>query len=380
MASKGKVSFDFTANGAGVFRVTTALKKEMGELKSVAENALGGIKGAILGAVGIGTVTEMVTSAIEFGRELRKSSDELDVSIDRAAQLNEVMESVGKNSQDLVGSMGKVHKFMESADGDPNKMNLLKKFGIGQEDFKNFNFDTVLRKALTASQTMSPTESTIGLNKIFGKGMGADLLYRRNEILAKPDSLGLREEELRQLEGANAKFKSLQDAIKILILKAIFPLIGSIGNLNEIISGIANFPENYALQIIQDVLEQSLGKNLVTTILSNLMKAGFKVNQQEDLKKKYGLNYGEDDIKGKVSPLGSIGGNNQFLSIGGLIGTDVNYRVARLQEKAVEEQKKTNEYLSSIDNKLGTGITPPKEQPLPSYAGGNALPLRVPIM
>lgn len=405
------VKVNFTANASEFHAVARGVEEQIGDIKK-----------ALLGAVGIGAVSEMVSEAINFAKAANKSADELGTTLDRAIQLNHVMETIGKSGQDLVMSMGKVQTYMGKAYSDAEKMKKLRAFGITDDDFKDFNFDNVLRKALEATKTMSLTEAQQGLNAIFGRGMGADLLFKREQILGSPESSGINKEQVREILELTAKFKELKEELNILLLKALIPLgewimdlIGRKGNYgyyenaaSELAAEVAGERSNKGLGEISDVKRYAAeaafalsSANTATDTMygSDAEKAAANSKFDEHLQTYVRRMAGNDDIFNSVwsnyiknrpktpaqekaelaqrleaaghvpNEIQSIGGkskremlSNQFLQMGGLMGADLNYRLSALSERTANATERTALATEGI---LALMHTPSKETALP---------------
>lgn len=430
--AKGEVKFDFNANGAGVFRVTNAIKKEISSVKSHVQHELGGIKDALIAGLGIHAVSEMIGAALSFGKEIRRSADELGVTIDRAAQLKMVMESIGKDSDALVLAMGKVQKYMSDAMSDATKMDLLKKFGIGEEDFKDFNFDRVLRKYLEASKGMGQAQAQQMGNLLFGRGMGAALIFGREKLLKEPEETGLKAAQLIEISQLTAKFKHLREAIEILILKALIPfgewLIKSKARKDDIaetygqrfVEASQLFREKYGREpnkfnlettgaigefksmfaslgladsekILRKTLEDQFDKEIAEKVMrltpvtkgvdaftQSLKDAEEQAKREEEDRKGQGPilpTHGE-----KLGALSS-GASNPFLQIGGLMGVDINYRIARAQESIERNTARTADAVEKLlVLNVGPSITPPVTPALPFFAGSSNVNINQPIL
>ena len=224
------VNIKVGADTVGFHREMRGVETAVTKVGASAQASFGALKGYLIGAIGIGTIDKMVGASLEYGNAILKTSKVLGTSIDRAAQLNKVVESMGENGEWLAKSMEKSQKFIRSAIGDSSKLALLKKFGIGQEDIKNYDYSTVLNKALMATKNMSRADAQLGLSDIFGRGTGAMLMSRREQILAPTATTGIDAKSLAEIKAAQFALKELNANIKILILQAILPLISVIGS------------------------------------------------------------------------------------------------------------------------------------------------------
>jgi hypothetical protein len=408
MAGSPQIKIGVGIDGVGFQRGIAAIMGQVNELK-----------GALLAGLGIGALSEMISSAVEFAKEAEKASDELGVSLDRAIQLNRIMESVGKSASNLVQASGKFQEYMKDAYTDADKMSKLKAFGISESDFANFNFDTALRKTLAASVGKGLTESQMFFRESMGKA-GADFLYKREQLLQGPAESGINEEEIKQVIELTAQFKELKEQISILTLHAIVPfgqwLIGVMDLLHigggksssgfyskqaDYISNLASAERsNRGLGDIGMLKQFGADVALQNTLVG--MVNGTPEEKQkvyEDAIRKYAerLSGGNSDVFNAVmkefaaekskSPLDELiesqknakdRGNgpivaaaltrsgiasNEMVRIGGLLGVDTSYRLNAAQNQ-LNEQKITNQLLTSIDNKLSPSVGMSADSPL----------------
>lgn len=415
MANKAKIEGEIGLNVAPWVRSTTFIRKSAAETATVIKHEFEGIKDALLAGIGIGAITEMVGSAIEFARELRRSSDELGVSIDRAAQLKDIMESLGKDSSALVTYMNHFQRYMGEAREDIEKMDLLKSLGITEYDFQHFNFDEILKKALKSTEKMAGAEANLKFNIAFGKGAGTTLLPKKTQLLETPEETGIREQELREIEETVAAFKKLKDAISTFIMELLQPVtkkisaydaeskdfeetvrkkmqVGEVefqkkhGNDQEAWSKLVNREmdelERLEKTKIFGPASLFLKKQMESGVLSRMFGGDKDIIEAMKKVPRVTKNMEERDKANKTKTptdqgevptiggkqLGQISSNNPFVAIGGLMGTDISYRIERLQQQSNNLLKQIADNTSVLKGNK-ENINSPTLGPFPDLGG-----------
>jgi hypothetical protein len=141
------------------------------------------------------------------------------------------MESVGKSTNSLVQGFSKAREYMKEALTDASKMEKLKQYGITPSMTSNGQFgfsgdmDMILKTMLISSQTKGPgafAGNQMMFRDMYGRP-GADLLYKREQILQDPEESGIRKSELRQITELTSQFKILKESINLLVLEGITP-------------------------------------------------------------------------------------------------------------------------------------------------------------
>jgi hypothetical protein len=366
---------------------------------SFAKEQATGIKQALLIGMGAATIDQMIRSTLDFVVNTKRSSDELGVSLDRAVQLNRVMHAIGKNSSDLVGSLQHVQQYMGEAYYDALKMSRLSRLGITAEDFKNFDFDAVLQKALKTTKGMSMTVSQMLMDQVFGK-VGIDLLQRRDQILASPEATGLTEAQIRESQEMVAKFKELKDTLAMTVIPALnkfAELLNSITKENKEVE--QTYEERLARAFVvapqmgvqtpsmdvQNRAEDSMRLKQTFRGLMTAWKGGLSKQSKEALiNDAISEMFGPEVLKEVLKQGGLPGGSresrrregspilpmyqalnemsgNPFLRIGGLAGVDVSYRMERLLTQIAD-----NTAAIARNTSVTNTPTPPTETSLPS--------------
>lgn len=330
--SAGDVKIKITADGSGIEETFKGIHKSLDTLKS-------GLKAYFVTAMA-DAVSALVKSTIEFVVNAKKSADELGISLDKALQLNRVMAAIGKSGGDLVSSMKNIQSYMASAYYDAFKMSRLNMLGISKEDFENFDFDKVLRKALESTKKMSRSVAQQLMGDVFGSA-GTDYLMNRDRILREDSDAGLTKEAADAMTELEVQFNFLKDATKALTAEAILPLV------------------NVLLLAIAWIKDHMSTRGIARKLL------GQKSYVDEEIQRQKGAKEGKIDIKNPVLPasqqLPELTGGNPFLSVGGLAGVDTSFRIERYLANI-------ERYTGEMASKMGRDDTqtPPKESALPS--------------
>lgn len=252
-------------------------------------------------------VTTLTKATIDFVINAKKSSDELGVTMDRAIQLNRVMSAIGKGGGDLVGSMKTIQAYMASAYYDAFKLSRLKLLGLSTEDFKNFDFDKVLRKSLEATKGMGQAMAQQLMVGAYGS-VGVDYLMNRDRILDRPSETGLSDEQAEMIVELKLQFMELMDSIKALIAEAIVPfgnvLLRSIAWFKDITPGLWGKPGNFNSFVDKEINRE------------------FEAQHRERAT-------ADNTILPDSQRLPELTGGNPFLSVGGIAGVDTSFRIER---------------------------------------------------
>lgn len=212
MATNVKVKID--ADGTGFHKV-------MGGVKSSVAGLGASLKGALVGAIGVGTLGFIAKEMLNFGDEVRTIANNFDISTDAAQRFmwaarnaNVEVETMGKGIRTLDKAMS------EAKGGDKNKMDLLKRLGFSEKDF-DMAPDQLFTKMLSNSKSRprNVTESIlnqIGMApKLSGKIMGA-----REDIL-NGDVPVVSEKDINSLDALGDGMQNLWTIIKVSLIPAL---------------------------------------------------------------------------------------------------------------------------------------------------------------
>ena|ERR1035441_533118 len=397
--SSPQIKIGVGIDGAAFQRGMSAIMGQVGELK-----------GALLAGLGIGAFSAIISSAIEFGNNIAKASEELDVTIDRAVQLSRIMESVGRNTNTLVTAFAHAREYMKGAFDSAEKMANLKSYGItpGMQSNGHYGFsgdmDMIMKTMLISSQTRGPGAgigNSMMFRNMYGKP-GDDILYKKDQILQNPEDSGIRKEELRQITELTSQFKILKEALSILVLQAIMPFANYIlrflaGSKDTTDTDVARQVRGLDLyykkhgkypEEVSPTQSKILSAQQELAMLSNFMHPGTPITsgiREGYLRRSLELAIPDADIRKQVikeiptkndhikelekrmaalfnsPPPATIEPpaykrefeSNSFTKVGGLLGVDTSYRLSVLQvaQQQLDVSKDMAATLRSIDAK-----------------------------
>lgn len=390
MAGKPRIEAEIGLNTGPWVKGTNLVMKSATDVSKHIKNTLGtgltavlgggpagaALKETLIGAVGLHTIKELVSSAMDFGNEVKDMSEELGVSIDRAVQLRNIMLEMGKSPNDLVTAMSHFQQFMAEAQTDTAKMAALSRYGFSQQDvFGEFNFDKALTKFLQGVTSDKEGQAKLDARTFLGKS-GVKILEDRDKFLQTTRKSYLTEQELKEVEELTAKFRELKDVISMLTIKGLGPFAGHLVRLLNIATGRATKKDLTELpqgvwRMFELVSPELLMRKIFRGIFGMFSPSTQAAKHEGTI----------TPTLAKPNPLGPMeAGQNPFLAIGGLLGVNIDYRIFRIQQDIVRNTGRTADAVEKIAAGTST-TTPPTNSPLPGYEGRlNELKQNLPML
>jgi len=347
-----KVQVSVGADAKGFNRVMSGVEDR---LKGLGK---GGFGGGILGAIsgggisGVGAMTGMgavigasaaagaailafTVNTAKFAKEMEETAARLNITTTQAQQLSFAAELMGKDLAFLETMMHKVDIFAEKALVRGSKeAEIAEKLGITREQLQHLD-DAELIK-LIAKRAAEKKLGVADLDVIGGKKGGREI-KKAGESIEKSEKFGftIDDRAMAAMRDEWEKFLVvLHDGLTILQMAAagfiiLFRMLKVMSNPMTYIQLMTGHWKD----VVED-LKHATGRGLVKPVDETNRKLPTE----------------------KLPELGPMGGNNQFLKIGGLMGIDTNYRIERLLSMIEQNTRK---------DQISTPATPPSTSPFP---------------
>src|SRR5258708_39670354 len=122
MATTDHLLIKVGADAQGAHAVFDHLGKRV---KGLSSEISSGLKGAIIGAIGIGSVAELVKSMVNFGEQIKIAADRLGVTVERVQQLRVAARHLGKDLEFFEVLQPKIEAFASKALGVGTKESII---------------------------------------------------------------------------------------------------------------------------------------------------------------------------------------------------------------------------------------------------------------
>ena len=406
-----RVNTIFTADGTGVAKTVAGI-----------QGAVTGLKGKLAGAFGAITLGAIVHSMLEFGDGIQTMSEQLNISTDSAQQFSHAIRNSNIEAGSLRKTLGAFDDLMgDWANGslDENKKNILRKLGISEKDL-DLKPDDLLKKALGSTKEL-PKKQVQDLFEGLGitKKAASQVVGGRDDILDNSIPI-VSQKDIAALDLLGDTFADLKNAIVVALIPAMLwaaeallsTFKGTVDYFdsqikkdksmsaqaekdganrggwlakgaaiitdtvqNAAVAGLDAIGKNDAAMKVDSFMEDRkntflYGKNWRSYVdkastdaakpselslkLEELLK---KINKVPDKKDDFARNRENLNKQAFQNNIGQLGGN-PFMSMGNLMGADLQYRIQRLSEEA-------NAYLKQIVINT-TPTNKPTEEPQPS--------------
>lgn len=193
-------------------------------VNKLAEDSLGELKRAITGAFAAGAVLELARSAVEFGAQIKRTSDELGISAEKVQELSFAFTQAGLQSDQVGISIERLARNMEKAvEGGKGAKELEEAFGrlgVSMADLKSKTDEEIFRQIGEALEHTAVTARvSADMMEVFGKAVGR-LIPVLQELREKSEELHasglvITDKELEMMHKGEQGFEKLSLAAKV---------------------------------------------------------------------------------------------------------------------------------------------------------------------
>ena len=351
-----KVKIDVTADGTGFNRTMAGVKGTIDNLKKMAGGGgAGGLFGSLAGGAAMGAgmfagsevakkaaefIYEATIETVKFGHAIAEMAEHFNITTTEAQQLSFAAELAGKDMGFMETMMNKVDKFAEkSLKTGTKEYALRQKLGITDAEAEQM---PIVQLTRLVAEKLKKAGSITDADLVFGKNQGREMMnipekMERSEkygLTLSPRAIALLNDEWERMTLLMHNVWTVVKMVStglLVLWRVLYTLFGSIvywveGKLFKLLGWITG-----SEKLKEWGAKTDLGPGEFMARLREAVKADTSNDETAKAMEKAD----RKTPTTKETKLGEVGGHNQFLRIGGLMGVDTNFRLLRGIEQIV---------------------------------------------